>query len=223
MILRGKVDSAEAKSAAGEIAKGIDGVRSVKNELQVVSPGEMKQVSASDDEITKAVKDRFGRDPQLKGIDVRTDAGVVELSGDVDRIVASARASEIARGVPGVRAVKNDVKYKDESRTASAHDTATRSERHAARRASDSSAAMSDGSPDSVRMVQHALKQNGYDPGPIDGVQGPQTTAALRAYQKAEGMTVTGRADPDTLGKLGVGISGATAGSNSPAKKKQSP
>src|SRR5512132_1773372 len=34
--LRGKVDSAEAKSAAGEIAKGIEGVKSVKNDLQVV-------------------------------------------------------------------------------------------------------------------------------------------------------------------------------------------
>lgn len=38
VYLRGKVDSAEAKTAAGEIAKGIEGAKSVKNDLQVVAP-----------------------------------------------------------------------------------------------------------------------------------------------------------------------------------------
>ena len=36
--LRGKVDSAEAKAAAEEVAKGLDGVKSVKNDLQVWPP-----------------------------------------------------------------------------------------------------------------------------------------------------------------------------------------
>src|ERR1700674_2330404 len=36
--LRGKVDSAEAKSAASDIAQGVEGVKSVKNDLQVVAP-----------------------------------------------------------------------------------------------------------------------------------------------------------------------------------------
>jgi osmotically-inducible protein OsmY len=36
--LRGKVDSAEAKKAAGGIAQGVEGVKSVKNDLQVVAP-----------------------------------------------------------------------------------------------------------------------------------------------------------------------------------------
>jgi hypothetical protein len=38
MHLRGKVDSGEAKAAAAEIATGIEGAKSVKNDLQVVSP-----------------------------------------------------------------------------------------------------------------------------------------------------------------------------------------
>src|SRR5436190_16656976 len=33
VYLRGKVDSAEAKSAAAQVAEGIDGVKSVKNDL----------------------------------------------------------------------------------------------------------------------------------------------------------------------------------------------
>ena len=39
VYLRGKVDSSEAKTAATDVAKGIDGVKNVKNELQVVAPG----------------------------------------------------------------------------------------------------------------------------------------------------------------------------------------
>jgi peptidoglycan hydrolase-like protein with peptidoglycan-binding domain len=58
--------------------------------------------------------------------------------------------------------------------------------------------------------MQQALKDKGYDPGPVDGVQGPRTTAALLAYQKAENITATGRADAETLGKLGIGVGGAS-------------
>lgn len=107
--LRGKVDSAEAKAAAAEIAKGIEGVQSVKNDLQVVAPGARKMVDAKDGDIDKAVKARLSKDAQVKGVDVRTDAGVVTLTGEVPSIVASAKASEMARSVPGVKSVKNEL------------------------------------------------------------------------------------------------------------------
>ena len=35
-------------------------------------------------------------------------------------------------------------------------------------------------------------------------VVGPRTTAAVRAYQKAEHLTMTGEMNPDTAAKLGV-------------------
>ena len=38
---------------------------------------------------------------------------------------------------------------------------------------------------DHVRKVQQALKASGYDPGPLDGVMGGQTRAALRRYAAA--------------------------------------
>jgi peptidoglycan hydrolase-like protein with peptidoglycan-binding domain len=53
-----------------------------------------------------------------------------------------------------------------------------------------------------VERVQKALKQMGHDPGPIDGVIGSQTSAALRAYQKAHGLSATGRLDAATSAKL---------------------
>jgi hyperosmotically inducible protein len=107
--LRGKVDSAEAKSAAGDIAKGVEGVQSVKNDLQVVAPSTRKMVDAKDEDIDKAVENRFSRDTQLKKVDVRVDAGVATLTGEVPSIMVSAKASEVARSVAGVKSVKNEL------------------------------------------------------------------------------------------------------------------
>jgi hyperosmotically inducible periplasmic protein len=109
--LRGKVDSAEAKSAASDIAQGIEGVKSVKNDLQVVAPKARKAVDASDSDIAKAIVTRLSKDKQLTKVDVRTDAGVVTLTGQVLTIGASAKASEIARGVSGVKSVKNELTF----------------------------------------------------------------------------------------------------------------
>ena len=111
VYLRGKVDSAEAKAAADSVAKGIDGVKSVKNDLQVVSPGARKAVDAKDADIAKAVETRVKRESDLKKVDVRADSGVVTLTGEVPTITASAKASEMARGVNGVRSVKNELTF----------------------------------------------------------------------------------------------------------------
>jgi peptidoglycan hydrolase-like protein with peptidoglycan-binding domain len=55
-----------------------------------------------------------------------------------------------------------------------------------------------------VKSVQEALKDKGYDPGMIDGAMGPRTSAALREFQQAEGLRVTGRLDAETRSKLGI-------------------
>jgi hyperosmotically inducible periplasmic protein len=107
--LRGKVDSDEAKSAAADIAKNVEGVQSVKNDLQVVAPTARKAVDANDKEIAKAVAARLTQDMQLKKVDVRADGGIVTLTGEVPSITASAKASEMARNVPGVKSVKNEL------------------------------------------------------------------------------------------------------------------
>jgi len=55
-----------------------------------------------------------------------------------------------------------------------------------------------------VKSAQDALKAKGYDPGASDGAMGPRTRAAVRNFQKAEGLRATGRLDADTRTKLGV-------------------
>lgn len=57
---------------------------------------------------------------------------------------------------------------------------------------------------ENVRAAQQALKDKGMDPGPVDGMMGPKTKAALRDYQKKEGLKETGRLDAETMAKLGV-------------------
>lgn len=54
-----------------------------------------------------------------------------------------------------------------------------------------------------IRSVQQALKDKGYDPGPIDGVLGSQTKAALQKYQGDNGLPV-GNLNIKTLESLGV-------------------
>jgi hyperosmotically inducible protein len=181
VTLRGKVDSDEAKAAAASLAQGIEGVKSVRNDLQVVAPADRKAVDVSDKDITSQVQDRLSKDPRLKKVDVRTDGGVVSLTGDVPGIGASARASEIAREVPSVRSVKNELIY-DGARP---HGNASRSR-----------------SADGVMATQQALKEKGFDPGPIDGVMGQKTVSALKDYQKSENLAMTGRMDRDTTAKL---------------------
>ena len=51
VTLSGKVDTTEAKTAANEVARGIDGVKSVDNQLQVVPEAKRKEVNAADDKI----------------------------------------------------------------------------------------------------------------------------------------------------------------------------
>ncbi len=55
-----------------------------------------------------------------------------------------------------------------------------------------------------IRKVQEALKDKGEDPGAVDGIMGRKTRAAIRAFQKTNGIKVTGTVDDQTAEKLGV-------------------
>ena len=57
-----------------------------------------------------------------------------------------------------------------------------------------------------VIRVQAALMRRGLYNGDIDGLLGPKTRAALRAFQQTEGISQTGRMDIATLTRLGITI-----------------
>ncbi len=53
-----------------------------------------------------------------------------------------------------------------------------------------------------IRQIQNLLDYLGYDPGAIDGANGPNTRNAVTAFQRAEGLDVDGIAGANTQGKL---------------------
>ena len=67
-----------------------------------------------DSVITTKVKSALGADDFLKSfeISVETYKGIVQLKGFVDSPKAVDKAGEVARGVKGVKSVKNDLNVK---------------------------------------------------------------------------------------------------------------
>lgn len=55
-----------------------------------------------------------------------------------------------------------------------------------------------------VRQIQEKLKRWGYYNGNIDGIYGSQTTVAVKAFQKKNGLSVDGIAGSQTLSAMGI-------------------
>ena len=55
-----------------------------------------------------------------------------------------------------------------------------------------------------VKVVQRALKKADFDPGPVDGAFGPNTTAAVIAFQQGNRLLADGVVGPKTAARLGV-------------------
>jgi hypothetical protein len=53
-----------------------------------------------------------------------------------------------------------------------------------------------------VRSAQLALQRGGIEVGPIDGILGPRTAAALREFQQRNSLTRSGKLDAETLKAL---------------------
>lgn len=68
---------------------------------------------------------------------------------------------------------------------------------------------------DEVIQIQTKLKNWGYYNGSVDGVYGSGTLAAVKSFQKKNGLTVDGIAGKKTLQAMGIFTSSTTSGSNS--------
>ncbi len=111
VTLFGIVSSQDAKGAAEADALKVSGVKRVVNELQVVPSAKQAAVNASDDElqhtVRKALDDHGFRDI---GLEVRN--GVARLTGTVPTGARNLEAAVLARSVPGVRAVQDDLRLR---------------------------------------------------------------------------------------------------------------
>ena len=59
-------------------------------------------------------------------------------------------------------------------------------------------------SSEQIRSVQRILTEQGYNPGPVDGMMGKRTRISLQQYQRDYNLPVTGRVDESTLTSLGI-------------------
>lgn len=108
--LSGKVGSEVEKTSATEIAQASEGVKSVTNNLEIAKDLPQALTRKKDEAITQYVKDRFGKSKTLESshFEVKTEDGIVLLSGKTKFLVIALEAAEAARQVPGVKAVKSD-------------------------------------------------------------------------------------------------------------------
>jgi len=67
-----------------------------------------------------------------------------------------------------------------------------------------------------VKELQTQLKRMGFDPGTVDGVMGPRTKAAVKEFQKQNGLKTDGIVGPQTSAVL-VALGGAASPNRVPA------
>jgi osmotically-inducible protein OsmY len=124
--LTGKVESDIDRDLAGEIAKGIEGVVSVDNDLTVEANSRQADVDATDRPLgavvddattTAAVKTKLLANTNTEGlqIDVDTRGDVVTLTGEVDSAEAKQLAEQLARNTGDVRDVRNNLVVRAEN------------------------------------------------------------------------------------------------------------
>jgi len=110
VTLFGIVPNDAAKRAAEADAKKVSGVKSVRNELQIVPSAAKEAVKEKDDDIKNLVAKRV--DETLgdgSHVDVEVKNGVVRLTGKVERQTDRLSALTTARATPGVRSVVDDL------------------------------------------------------------------------------------------------------------------
>jgi len=110
LVLLGKVSQETDKKAATDIVRCLEGVHAVENRLKVESDATHSLVSERDKVLTQLVKERFEKSKTLQSVkfDVKTEDGVVTLSGSTRFQIIVLEAAQAARQIPGVRAVNTD-------------------------------------------------------------------------------------------------------------------
>jgi osmotically-inducible protein OsmY len=110
ITIHGKVKSDAEKAKAEATVKQLDGVKEVRNLLQVVPEGQKDVVNASDESIKDGVEKALAASPSLKDVKVASvNKGVVLLSGKTATTADSLKAVEATLACPGVRRVASEI------------------------------------------------------------------------------------------------------------------
>ena len=112
--LNGFVDSADQIARATKVAKGVGGVKEVRNNLAMKHEPKAAEEVVDDAALTGKVKAALIESSKTKAYQIKVDTqnGVVQLGGFVDDASAKSAAADIARSVAGVHSVKNEIDVK---------------------------------------------------------------------------------------------------------------
>lgn len=112
--LSGFVDNQAQMDRAVALAKGVEGVKSVDNKMDLKTGSGTVGEKIDDAVITTKVKAALLGDSQVNSgdIGVVTQNGEVQLSGFVNSQAQIDRATEVAKGVQGVTKVTNEMSVK---------------------------------------------------------------------------------------------------------------
>ena len=113
VLLIGQVPNSGVKETAADLAKGVEGVNDIYNELTVGPKISFAQIS-KDSWLTTQVKSKMFVDGRVKATDVKviSENGEVFLLGNVTQSQANA-AADIASKISGVKKVIKVFKYLD--------------------------------------------------------------------------------------------------------------
>ena len=112
--LSGFVDNQSQMDRAVAVAKGVEGVKKVDNKMSLKTTSTTMGDKIDDGVITTKVKAALLGDSTVKSSDIGvvTRDGEVQLSGFVDSQSQIERATEVAKGVEGVKSVINEMSIK---------------------------------------------------------------------------------------------------------------
>lgn len=112
--LSGFVDNQSQIDRAITVTRGVEGVKNVDNKMSLKTTDTTVGEKIDDGIITTKVKAELIAEPGLNSTDISavTRDGVVQLSGFADNQAQIDRATEIARGVEGVKSVVNELSIK---------------------------------------------------------------------------------------------------------------
>jgi hyperosmotically inducible protein len=112
--LNGFVDNEKERAQAESVAKGVEGVKGVENNLAIKQAKQTTGSVIDDSTITAKVKTALieSGDTKAHDIKVETRGGVVQLSGFVETQAQKDAATRVAQAVTGVKSVENGLGIK---------------------------------------------------------------------------------------------------------------
>jgi hyperosmotically inducible protein len=116
VTLHGRVDTEAEKTKSAQVARQIDGVREVRNLIQIAPAHAKKQAAVADSALESKVAAKLKADPELADSSVKVESvkdGVVLLGGKAATLSDHYRAIDDASRVGGVRQVSSEIQSPD--------------------------------------------------------------------------------------------------------------